>query len=695
MRKIFHFFLISFFLIHFLSLSSASVTGALEIKIKDLPERYKKWLQEDVLYIITSKEKDIFLQLSTDRERDIFIEAFWKQRDPIPSTPENEFKTEHYRRVNYVNKHFGRGTPTKGWRTDKGRIYIILGDPQEAQKYEHETEIIPTEIWFYQGKVELGLPNAFNVVFIKRDISSDWEIYSPVRDGPKTFLRFFNGDPFDIEAAYRQLNRIKPPVAMVSISLLPTGQETLLAPTMASEVLMSRIYDTPKRKVEDEYAEKLLKYKDIIEVEYSANYIGNDSLIRIFQDESGIFFVNYLLEPNRLSVEFYEDTYYTSFEVNGQVTDPTGKTIFQFAKKVPIKFDQAQYNQMKSKLFSYQDAFPLVEGNYNFHLLLKNNISKEFTSFEKAISVPAASGFQMSSLLLAHTVKDASSVKQIKPFKSARNQIYASPRSDFSRKDNLYVYFELYGIPPEIEEKGKLKFAILRDGKEVWSENKELKDYSQKQQILEFIPLEKIPPANYRLQVSLLDSRDNEVLTEKAFFYISHKPAVPRPFIFAERLAASNNPAYDYILGGQLFNKGQPRKAEIHLEKAYRKRPGVKEYAKGYSQVLFILKKYRKANTILLPFVQGEEKNYDCLELLGKTHQALGEYDQAIENYKEYLSHYGTNLKILNAVGECYRSTGNSEEALIAWKRSLELDPNQKAIQEKIRSLEGKNNEKK
>ena len=72
--------------------------------------------------------------------------------------PENEFKTEHYRRINYANKHHGRGTPTKGWKTDRGRIYIILGEPQEIQKCEHETEIIPTEIWFYQGKVELGPP---------------------------------------------------------------------------------------------------------------------------------------------------------------------------------------------------------------------------------------------------------------------------------------------------------------------------------------------------------------------------------------------------------------------------------------------------------------------------------------------------------------------------------------------------------
>ncbi|MBS3819422.1 GWxTD domain-containing protein, partial [bacterium] len=75
----------------------------MEAKEDNLPERYRKWLEEEVVYIITPLEKEVFLKLKTDRERDLFIEAFWKHRDPNHSTPENEFKEEHYRRLNYVN----------------------------------------------------------------------------------------------------------------------------------------------------------------------------------------------------------------------------------------------------------------------------------------------------------------------------------------------------------------------------------------------------------------------------------------------------------------------------------------------------------------------------------------------------------------------------------------------------------------
>lgn len=59
---------------------------------KDLPPQFKKWLEEEVIFIITSLEKNVFLQLETDRERELFIEAFWKQRDPTQGTPTNEFK---------------------------------------------------------------------------------------------------------------------------------------------------------------------------------------------------------------------------------------------------------------------------------------------------------------------------------------------------------------------------------------------------------------------------------------------------------------------------------------------------------------------------------------------------------------------------------------------------------------------------
>ncbi|MBA7545757.1 hypothetical protein ES705_38131 [subsurface metagenome] len=400
---------------------------------KDLPGIYRTWLEEEVVYIITPKEKEVFLQLETNKERDIFIEAFWKQREPNPNTPENEFKKEHYRRIKHANQWLGRESPGPGWRTDMGRIYITLGEPESIEKYENLADVYPVIIWFYGGLVEYGLPNAFNVVFFKRSGIGGYELYSPLKFGPQNLLIFYKGDPTDYLAAYNELFGIEPDIARVSLTLIPGESTSITSPSIASEILISaKIPSASRVKVKDAYAEKLLKYKDIVEVEYTANYIENDFIIKIIRDSSGIFFVHYLLEPEKLSVEQYEKKFYTKLEINGKISDLKGNTIFQYEKTIPIEFNEDQLNKIREKLFSFQDMFPLIEGDFKFNLLLKNTVSKEFTSIEKDITIPEPSSLQMSSLLLANRVDKNSKYKEKnKPYQIKNIQFVPSP-------ENLY-----------------------------------------------------------------------------------------------------------------------------------------------------------------------------------------------------------------------------------------------------------------
>ena len=128
---------------------------------REVNPTYQKWLNEDVIYIITPEEREAFKQLSNDEERDNFIEAFWQRRDPTPDTEENEYKEEHYRRIAYANEHFAAGVP--GWRTDRGRMYIVFGPADEIEShpsggtYERpmdegggETSTFPFEQWRYR-----------------------------------------------------------------------------------------------------------------------------------------------------------------------------------------------------------------------------------------------------------------------------------------------------------------------------------------------------------------------------------------------------------------------------------------------------------------------------------------------------------------------------------------------------------------
>ncbi len=100
---------------------------------KELETPWKKWLNEEVVYIITDEEKKSFHSLATDDEREQFVEQFWLRRDPTPDTEENEYREEHYRRIAYANERFASGIP--GWKTDRGKIYIEYGPADEVESH--------------------------------------------------------------------------------------------------------------------------------------------------------------------------------------------------------------------------------------------------------------------------------------------------------------------------------------------------------------------------------------------------------------------------------------------------------------------------------------------------------------------------------------------------------------------------------
>src|SRR5579859_1137288 len=152
---------------------------------KELETPYRKWLNEDVAYIITDEERAAFKRFQNDEEREQFIENFWLRRDPTPDTVENEFKEEHYRRIAYANDHFASGIP--GWKTDRGRIYITFGPPDERDEhpsggtYERppeegggETTTYPFEDWRYRY-IE-GIGNDVNIEFVDPTMTGEYRM---------------------------------------------------------------------------------------------------------------------------------------------------------------------------------------------------------------------------------------------------------------------------------------------------------------------------------------------------------------------------------------------------------------------------------------------------------------------------------------------------------------------------------------
>lgn len=679
------------FFMTFLMIFLPLLSGQTKKNIKDLSARHRKWLTEEVVYIISPKEKDVFLRLETDRERDIFIEAFWKQRDPTPNTPTNEYKEEHYRRINYVNNWFGKESPEPGWRSEMGKMYIILGEPNSTEKYENETEVYPTVIWFYEGLGKLGLPNAFNVVFFKPDTIGEYKLYTPIKHGPQSLLPNWKGDVKDFQGAFEKLLEVSPTLAEVSISLIPGEAGSLITPSIASEVMISaKIPAAAYEGVKDAYAEKLLMYKDRVDVEYTANYIDNDALLDIVQDKSGVFYVHYLIEPKRLSFQESQGKYQAWLEINGTVADPSGTTVHQFENRIPIELTETQIDQVKSKLFSYQDMFPLVPGTYKFHCLIKNPVAKEFTSMEADISIPEAPSLQVGSLVLANKVDKNSKYRgRNKPFQLGDIQYVPSPRNDFVRSETLYLYFQVFGLTEDLRQNGRLVFTLANESGPKLTREKSLREYPDVLNIGEEFPLADLPPGYYTIKVTLADKARPDILAQQARFMISPMPALTRPWVLSLAQPAPSDPHDIHARGVQYFNKKDLDKAGRLLEEAFRRNPQSVKYALDYGRVLFAGGDYERTIQTALPFHQGPDRN-EVLEILGQSCQALGRLEEAIAYYKEYLAGLGTNLNILNAIGECYARTGNVREALVAWERSLEMNPKQEDLKKKVQRLKEK-----
>ena len=673
-------------------LAALAVAPAIRAQPKiPLPERFRQWLEEEVVYIITPHERDVFLHLQTDRERDMFIEAFWKQRDPTPGTPQNEFREEHYQRLKYANDVYGRSSPVPGWKTDRGRTYIVLGPPKNIESYSNVQNVYPVEIWFYYGDPSFGLPTAFNVIFFKRNGTGDYIFYSPAQDGPISLIAdaFISGD--NPENAYQTLKKYEPNLAYQVRSLIPGERLMPGSLSLASTKLMATIFASPQKKVEDSYADAILKYKDLIEVEYTANYVPSDASLQVIRDASGAFMVHYSIEPGKVTVEDAGGRYDVHFLVTGRVSDASGRTVTQFDREFPFSLTPDALQAVKAQSISLQDMFPLIPGSYRLDLLVRNTAAKEFASAECPVAVPGpAAAPQMGGLLLAYKAEAKPEGDGGVPFAVGREQILCQSRKSYGTKDTLVLFFQLFGLTDELRAAGSYHVSFLKEDRPFSTRIRKLSDRGPGDDFLETQELATFPPGYYQALVTIYDGQGREVASSKGNFEVITLPAFPRPMVMAKVRPAMKREDFLFETGLQYARSGDRAEALKRVSEAYALDPRRQEFAVAFAQLLFAQGEYQRAKDALLPFSAGEAPPAEILSLLGRTCHALNQYREAVTYYSSYLSRYGANIDILNYLGTCYFQLGEKEEALKTWTKSLEVSPDQEKIRALIESLKKK-----
>jgi GWxTD domain-containing protein len=354
---------------------------------QELSGTYKKWLNQDVRYIITPEEEATFKRLSNDEERDQFIEQFWLRRDPTPDTPENEFKEEHYRRIAYANEHFAAGIP--GWRTDRGRIYIIWGPPDEIDSHPSggtydrpieegggTTSTYPFEDWRYRY-IE-GIGNEVILEFVDSCQCGDYHL--TVDPNEKDALLHVPGAGLTLAEQQGLADKSQRMMGNFT-NIGPSG-----VPDNSKEFdkleLLAKINTPPK-----------VKFKDLEEVvNHKINYNLMPFEIRTdfvkVTDDTVLVPVVVQVKNKDITFASKEGIQRGTVNIFGRVTGLTGRVAQTFEDTVQVDVPNELLEKEQEHSSQYWKAIPLRPGRYRLDVVVKDVNGDRVGSWSHGIIVP-------------------------------------------------------------------------------------------------------------------------------------------------------------------------------------------------------------------------------------------------------------------------------------------------------------------
>ena len=677
-------------------LAAVSVASAQKIAEKDLAPRYQDWLQL-VGYHIQPIEKDVFLQLRNDRDRDAFIETFWKQRDPTPGTPENEYQDELVKRFKYVNEFFSRGTTRPGWQTDMGRYYMILGPPQSIERFDATLGLVPAQAWSYYGDARKELPPQFVLVFFQRGGVGEYKLYDPVSDGPSRLLQNQRdiGDPFDYEALYEKVYDISPTLAEYSLTRIPGDYGMAFGPSPRNALLLASIIESPKKDVNPSYASHFLNLLGVVSTEYLTNYVDSTAVTALVRDPAtGLRFLSFSMVPAAVNVDAYvpKDQFYCNFRVD--ISLRVGESIiFQYGREFPLYFPQSDWERVRASGLAIEESFPVLEGRYRLNVLLTNTVGKQFSVLEQDIEVPAdPPGPSINGPFLGYKFETYPRDVHI-PFKVNDRKLVTDPKMTFARTDTVAVLFNLVNVTEDLFRGGSARISVrgLREASPVRKDYTLRLDATPYAKVLSFpqtVPAADLDPDYYDLVVELIGADGRTIDTKKASFVVSPAPAVGHPIANAKGVALANQFLYRYMLAQQAEKTGRPDAARALYEQAYQLNPEYKEGVIMYAGFLNKTGDFGAALEIARKLEADEQRKFTYHVLRGQALMGQEKYEEAVSEFVSANKLYNSDIQVLNGLGRCYFRLGRKAEALEALKASLSLDPKQDAVKKLIDEIQ-------
>lgn len=501
---------------------------------KELMAPYKKWLEEDVAYIITDEEREAFKRLQTVEEMEQFIEQFWLRRDPTPDTVENEFKEEHYRRIAYANERFSSGIP--GWKTDRGRIYIMYGPPDEIESHPSGgsyvrpweegggvTATYPFEIWRYRY-IE-GVGQDITIEFVDPTMTGEYRMtMDPSEKDALLYVPNAGLTWIEEMGLASKADRF----SRTDGTRLGVGDMPL--PARMNQFERLRIYADLQKPPQ-------IKFKDLeaaVTTRIRYNLLPMQARADFIRVTDTTIMTNITLQFNRRDLQFEEKDGISKAVVNiyGRITSMTRRVVNVFEDVVTVEIPTELLGQALDGVSVYQKSVPLAPGTYRLNIVAKDVVSGNMNNYEMALRVPYFEEGQLStsSIILADKIEKVPT-RSIGTGQFVIGTTKVRPRLDetFRRNEKMGIYFQIYNLTPDQKTQkpnGYIHYEVIRKG-----DNQKIFDYTEEiasiegasaaQTIVEkVLPLQNFEPGEYLLRMRIVDRLGDRSLTPEVSFKV-------------------------------------------------------------------------------------------------------------------------------------------------------------------------------
>jgi GWxTD domain-containing protein len=502
---------------------------------KELAGPWKKWMSEDVTYIITDEERQAFKRLKTDEERQQFVEQFWLRRDPTPDTEENEYKEEHYRRIAYSNDHYASGIP--GWKTDRGMIYIKYGAPDEIDShpsggsYERpqeegggETSTYPFEDWRYRYIEGVGTNTI--IEFVDASMSGEYKIALDPEE--KDALLYVPGAGLTMSEQMGMSDKTQR-FDRTDGTHLGTGGQPL--PESMNEFTRLEQYANLMKA-------PVIKFRDLDAV-ISSNIRYNTLPMAVRTDfirvTDATVYTNIMIQFKNGDLNYATKDKISKATVNiyGRITTLTRRSVNWFEETVNAETPQEMLQATMNGSQIYSKRIPLAPGTYRLNIVAKDTVGNTMNTYETALIVPHYDEDQLgaSSVILADQLERVPTTSiGTGQFVIRSSKVRPRINDVFKQAETMGIYTEFYNLGMDEKTKkpqGTIEYEVVNnaDNKTVMSQTEDLTTLQNASAFLvtveKKLPLRSLAPGRYTLKLKIDDKLKNRSLTPSAQFTVT------------------------------------------------------------------------------------------------------------------------------------------------------------------------------